>query len=707
MPTIVNAAPMVLPLGIQDNSAATQAVQSEDIPTHCAKVYLFAQKGPVGVASLVAGAGMTQLFGSDTFDLRKSYATHQTVLANILSGAGNAQMIERVIPADAGPKSNFCLWLDVLPTQIPLYQRNSDGSYILDIAGQPQAVAGGTTVAGYKVKWVMTSTSTGTALDSDGTLFGNKVSMAGDQTDGTTTSTRYPILEFWASWPGAYANNAGFRLFAPTVTSSDVVDSKLLTAVDAYPFMLQAISRVDASSTPTIVPTLTGGNGLKFVFAPGVINPYTDAQVSLDDTFDAAWGTKATEATDAVYADLSGMHLYRSYLNTVITEFFTTEMDYLEVNPTASIGLDFTNNEDSYKWLFNIVSGISSTNIPYNTFLVDSLSAGSVPLTDSTNLFASSGSDGTMSNANFNTLVKTAVSEYGSLNTPLLETAINVESIMYDTGFSLAVKQAMINFISQRKDTFLVLSTYDVDGPELEEADEASIGASLRTALELAPESTYYGTPVVRGMVIGRYGRLLGYNWYTKLPLTLEIAAKSAAMMGASNGIWKKTYLFDKAPNSVVTMFTDLNVDVVPASQRNTDWANGLNYPLPYSRKQSFFPALKTAYNDDTSVLTSYFTAMVCCELEKVGQRAWRNFSGATSLTPGQLVENVNKFVSDDVAGRFAGLAVIVPNTVITDADELRGYSWTLNIAAYFNNMKTVMTLSIQAFRTSQLTTTN
>ena len=258
----------------------------------------------------------------------------------------------------------------------------------------------------------------------------------------------------------------------------------------------------------------------------------------------------------------------------------------------------------------------------------------------------------------------TAVSEYGNANSPLLDTAVNVESIMYDTGFPLATKQAMCNFISQRKDTFVVLSTYDVNGSSLTETQEAALGIALRTQLQLFPESSYFGTPVVRGLVMGRYGTLIGSQYKKQLPLTLELASKSAAFMGASSGNWNKTYLFDNASKqngSEVTLFSNVNVTFTPANQRNTDWANGLNYPISFSRGSLFFPALKTAYNDDTSVLTSYFMAMACVQLEKVGIQAWRNFSGSIDMTPSQLVSAVNQFITDKTNGVFAGLFKVIP----------------------------------------------
>lgn len=700
----VNAAPMVLSLGIQDESIMVPAVARQSIPTHLPKIYLYTKKGPTG-PQLVSPAGAINMFGADSFDLRKKYSTHQTVLSNVLSSVGNVQMIERVIPPDAGPKANFTLWLDVLKTDLPVYQRNYDGSFVVDVLGQPVPTVPAQTVSGYQVKWVVSTVASGTALTADSDLFGKEAIQAGDQTDGTTVSTRYPILQFWASSAGEYGNNAGFRIWAPTVNSSAAANTKLMNALNAYPFRMAAIRRADANSTPTVVAAMTGATSIEFVLEPDQINPYTDGQCSLGDVFGTAWQKLLNPGYDPVYADLGNLHIYQNNLDQVVQQFFSAEITYVSSNPIASSGLDFSDNSASSRYMFNFLTGQSTNGIAYNTFVINNNDANSILLTESTNLFAASGSDGTLSNEHYNTLVATALNEYADPNSVLQETAINVESIFYDTGFSLDTKRAACSFIAQRKDTNVVLSTFDIDGPEMGEADEAALGAALRTQLQLRPESTYFGTPVVRGTVLGRYGKINGYPWNRKLPITIELALMMAKLAGASNGIWNSKYLFDNAPNNILSLFTDLNVRTAPNPQRNIDWANGLNYPLPFSRDQNFFPAVKTAYSNDTSTLTSFLTANICAELEKVGMNAWRQFSGSTSLTESQLVESVNKYVTDNTKGRFAGLCRIIPNATITSSDEVNGYSWTLPISLYSNNMKTAMTLSIQAFRMSQLPT--
>ena len=282
-----------------------------------------------------------------------------------------------------------------------------------------------------------------------------------------------------------------------------------------------------------------------------------------------------------------------------------------------------------------------------------------------------------------------------------MDDAINVESIIYDSGFPLETKKALPAFIAQRKDTFVILSTHTVGGPELDNAEEMSLAIALRTKLQMYPESDYFGTPVMRGMVIGQSGKVRFSQFKERVSLSYEVAVKSARYMGAGNGAWKAGKNFDMAPGSIIDTLYDIKQPFIPASVRNRFWDVGLVWAQPFDRRNFFFPALKTVYYDDTSVLNSYFTAMAICQLNKVAHKAWRNFTGTSSLTDAQLIERVNQFVIDHTKGRFDNRFIIEPDTIITDDDELRGYSWTLAIKIYAPNMKTVMTTYVEAYRIS------
>lgn len=706
MNQIINGAPFVNALGINDKSIRALAVEPEAIPTHLPKVYIFAQKGRRG-PQLVVGSGRDAVFGTDTFDPRKSYFNHQTMLSNLVNAEGNAQMIERIFPSDMGPKANFRLSIDLLPTTVPLYQRDGSGNIVLKQDGSPTPLTPAQTTPGYKVKWVLSNITSnldaGGDVIADSDLYGAGATAVGDQTDGQAQSNRYPILEFWADSEGAFYNNSGFRIWAPNENSAGGVNTSIIGTRRVYPFRMAAISRAAANETAKIKETLAGESYFDFTLKSNVINPSTDAQFSLQDIYLDKYQSTGDRRFVPQYADFSGFKIYQDNIDTVLSMLYAVEKDFI-----GQPGQDFDilGDEETEKWLFNLFTLTSSSGTPYYASVLNTTDANAIRLSESTNIWAKGGGDGTMSAANFNSGVSAAVSEYANKNSNLMNSAINVESIMYDTGFPLAVKYDLCKFISERKNTFVVLSTIENGQPIPSNSEQNSIAVALRTRLQLYPESDYFGTQVTRGMIIGRSGKLRNSNYKEKLPLTLELAIKAARMMGAGNRRWKPEYLFDKAPNSIITNFDLDQVDnpYVPAQQRNKDWDVGLNYPQDYSRSAMYFPALKTVYGDDTSVLNSFFTAMACVELQRVGERAHRQFSGSISLTNAQLIDRVNKFVEDDVNGRFADLFKIKSQAYITSADDLRGYSWTLPIQLYANNMKTVMSLSIESYRMSDFT---
>jgi hypothetical protein len=323
-----------------------------------------------------------------------------------------------------------------------------------------------------------------------------------------------------------------------------------------------------------------------------------------------------------------------------------------------------------------------------------------------TNIMAAGSSDGTMSELLFNGLVQNAVAAYIDPNNPVMDIAVNVESILYDSGFNLQTKQALCNFVGVRKDTFVVLSTFDISQPVLTQAEEMSVAITLRTRLQMFPESDYFGTPVMRGMIMGYSGILLNSTYTGPLPLTAEVAIKASRYMGAGNGIWKSGYNFDGAPGSVLDYMVNPSISWLPATVRNKAWSAGLNWVQSFDRSSVFFPALKTVYDDDTSVLNSFFTAMAVAQLNKVAHAAWRQFSGVSHLTNVQLASKVNDFVNANTQGRFDNRFVIIPAAFFTDQDVANGFSWTLPIKLYASNMETVMTTYVQAYRMSDLTTT-
>lgn len=692
---ITSAAPMMNLTGVDDGSKTAPVLTPEQIPSHLPKFYIYAAQGPLD-DQLVDGTAATQMYGSLSFDLRSKYATHATVGVNAAVANANSVVLRRLQPADAPKPAAVRLSLDVLgPVNVPTYTRNSDGSYATD-STTGAIVPTGQTVQGYIAKWVVDPI----ALDEEGNdTFGLGTQTAGDQTDQTssTQSKKYPILDIAASSFGSGGNNSALRFYAPTQSSAVPIDTRILSEELVYPFRMAFATRPDANTSSTVTPTQSGDQYVDVCFVAGTIDKNTDAQLYAGVNVPSAWQSiDNTDGTPNQYGPFGQFYSYDAEIASLVELFYTAEKPFID-------GFSDFTGADGEQNLFNFVSGVSSLNVPYHSFIFNKTDANAVTLSEATNIYALNGADGTMNETLFDGLVANAIQEYADPNNVILDTAGHPESIFYDTGYSLATKKKLCAFISQRKDTFLMLSTHTVTGPVLTASQESSVALSLKAQISLYPESDVYGTPVMRGMIVGRSGTFIGSQYTKKLPLTIELLIKSAKYMGAGNGIWDSTQNFDRAPGSVVNYFSGINVTFTPVSQRQKDWAAGLVWVQSYSRRAYFFPALKTVYDDDTSVLNSYFTAMICCEIEKIGEQSWREFSGDTSLSDAQFCKAVDDWILGEVKGRFDGRVVIESTTTITGADAQRGYSWTTQVDLYANNMKTVGSLTINSLRMAQL----
>ncbi len=701
--TIYNAAPMVINLGTEDLSTVQLPIEPEAFPQHCPKFYLYTKKGPV-TPQLVGSAHAAQLYGTESFMIGKQWFNYNTALYNEIAATGNKCMLQRLQPVDAGPAANITFWLDVLPVTVNITQRNSDGSIAVDSSGNP--ITTGQTASGYQVKWVVTSSS------NQDYVIGEQVITAGNQissgstvtpnasdyvigsvaTSGEGTSTRYPIVEFQTSSFGNWGNNVGIQIFAGTQSSLNFpVPATLLKSTLVYPYYIQIQERPNSNTSPSVVPTILGSNNNLFSFLPNTINPLTGANMYLQDQFVGWYNNTSNPNFPRVYGPLNQVYVYTDNIQTLLQMFYQAEIPF--INQWS----DFNGSPDEYG-LFNFVSGVSSQNVPYQTyFFADDTD--SAYLNSSTINYCGGSSDGTMNDTLFAGLVAQEMANYLDPENPVQDLATNVESIIYDSGFPLSTKQALCNFIAVRPDTFVVLGTYEANTPPPTADEEYATAIALSTQLQMFPESEYFGTPVMRGAIVGRCGKLVNSQYNKYVPLTFEWAKKAATYMGASDYKWKTGFNFDGAPGSIITSMKDINITFVPPAAKNIDWSVGLNWVQAFDRRSLFFPAFKTVYNNDTSVDTSFITVMAVCTLNKIQHEAWRTFSGESYLTNAQLITRTNDFITQSTNGIFDNRFIVVPNTFISDMDNIRGYSWHINTKLYADNMKTVAISYVTTYR--------
>lgn len=695
MTDFLNAAPMVIDQGTRDLSQRVVPASPLSVPQHLAKIYGFFEKGPIGPSYMdFNNASLTQVYGDDGFDVTKKYYSHQTPFLQAAAGAGNNCVVHRLVAPDANDVANVALYLDFLPAQVPLFQKNDDGSLVIGEDGQPVNATDSTgnpvMVAGHKVSWVIDSQELPVGQYQPGLL----EQRNGLQVDGGTQSKQIPIFELAAADAGEGGNKLAAKLFALLQSDISPFPSTLLNDGKMYPYNFQMVKTVDpiTGKTNTVLNSF-GAETAKFVVQANGIDPASGAVVDMTKVVTDQYIDLPTNLATG----LGTIHVYQENLDTVLGKLYDAEKVISDEYRDNVI-----NNSEDNRFALNVMSFTSSNGSPYQTVKVVDTPK-SVRLTKNTNLFLSGSSDGTISNELLDSLVAADLDNYNNSLHEYNDLVMHPESIIYDSGFALATKKAIPKFISRRKDTFVALSTFAWNAPSASLADQYSVGVALKTILELYPESSTFGTPVMRGIIIGGSGTLNNSLYTKRVPLTYELMYKAARYMGASNGAWKNGFCFDKAPLSVVTQIKNIDVTWVPTSTRNTLWAAGLNFVLNYQVRTQFFPALHTVYENDTSVLNSFFTAMAIAYLNKVSHAAWREFSGSISLTNAQLEEQVNLFVANQVKDKFDNKFVVIPNATVTELDNLRGYSWTLPIKLYANNMKTVMTTYVEAYRMSDL----
>ncbi len=216
------------------------------------------------------------------------------------------------------------------------------------------------------------------------------------------------------------------------------------------------------------------------------------------------------------------------------------------------------------------------------------------------------------------------------------------------------------------------------------------------------PESDYFGTPVARGLIMGRTAKIRNSQWKKPVPALYSVMKKNCAYMGASTGKWIPGKGVDGAPNSIVEDMYEFSNAFTPASVRINDWDLGLNWVQNFDRSSVFIPALQTVYKEDRSVLNNMYTMFAICELNKVMGRAWRQFSGVGNKMNGPFAKAVDDFITERAhASRFDNRFIIEPRTYFTDADISNGFSWTTPTHIYANPMRTVMVASIHSHRMS------
>lgn len=539
-------------------------------------------------------------------------------------------------------------------------------------------------------------------------------------TDGIANTKKksrmYPIQEFIASSHGAWGNDVGIRLFAD---NANVFDKDILQGKN-YTYSFGIVRRENKYKSGKLIENRNLEQKWQFSYNPDAVSALTGNSLYFSDLYLKRYQNLDPTYGDTLYADFDQVHVYSDKISDLLHKFAKKEYEWMSTNADTDIRsemalMDFGDDTDAdgkylERYAFNFIGGQRFDGAPYHTYIFED--AKEVPLLNTTTVWAESGSDGTMSLSAFDKAVGAELELYADPEHELQDIAYHVESIFYDSGFSMKTKQSIINFITHRRDTCIALSSYSaVDVGKNDTYYEKSVdnisnedmnwAIYLKAAMQNTKESDYFGTPCARGVMLAGHGIPKAGRYKVPTPITAELAIKAARYMGQPK--WVNEYRFDEGTYKKFELLDNVNLYWVSPKARNLKWAMGINYALRFDRESLFFPCVKTIYEDDTSVLNSFITVMAICHLNKVDNKIWREFTGTSGMSDAVLKDRVNASVRAQTQGVFDDRFVIIPRCQVTAADNERGYSWTLPVEIYAYNMKTAMTTWIESYRMSDL----
>lgn len=560
----------------------------------------------------------------------------------------------------------------------------------------------------------------------------------------TPESTLYPIMDVLVSSAGSFGNRKGIRVMLPTTKGANPLDYGTFIEGKAYLPRLGLVTQDPKENNRYVnIGTTNGDLFIDVSFKEGVRTSRGKVPLYIGDRLVEEYQIN-NENQPFIPGPYGKVHVYHEDLTAALEVLINGtakgdplagkikgEKDFNSLGPNSYTRFPLTTD---VAHMLNFLGGYDENGIPYHAFEVKkSVNFGGVAIGHETYIFPTGGDDGLPLTVTgeidelakyelFDKAVRDEAETFGSGPVKWLNTAKYPINAVWDTGFSMETKKVLLTPIGLRKDIAVVLATHSVgDYATTTEVDpatgtvkvvkkfqwmgdntmdiETSLAGQLRDYARLYPESEVYGTPVCRAIIVGQAGRLINSSYTRRLPLTIEYANKVSRFMGAADGFWNPTRAYDQKGQNIIELMRDVNLSWREENVANQQWANGLVYAEDYDMRRMFFPAIRTVYNNETSVLNSSITMWAITTVEREAHNSWRDLVGNGKFSPAKFLQESDRILSDRLAKRFDDRFIIEVETYYTESDRLRGYSWSCNIHIYAPNMKTVGQYTVVAHR--------
>ena len=207
---------------------------------------------------------------------------------------------------------------------------------------------------------------------------------------------------------------------------------------------------------------------------------------------------------------------------------------------------------------------------------------------------------------------------------------------IYDLGYSMTTKYAMLDFLDTRDDVAVELSTqvlfpskwatgFERDITLNDQAKDLQDGMVLRERALLMRESVLNGTDCMRASIYTQAGKPVAATWTKPVPFNFWSAIQHAKYGNTDQMSVQEPRGLPYSYNELFKTWKWINYSE-PLKEKT--WNAGLNYCQYADMTRIFYPALRTVYRAETSVLTDQWVVDALVYTKHECRKAWARFSG-------------------------------------------------------------------------------
>lgn len=683
---------------VEDRSAA-EVFQIDELPLHRPLYILPTQMGvpnePIWCESYTVAKN---LFGAATFDPADSkyYSPTSHMLLKTFKNSG--AYITRAADSKALPAISLLCAAVKINQDVPQFEIDPiTGNYKLNASGQkipiyvdPAATPKvQKTAKGATVRYLMLTdlTSIASALDYTytGTTDLDKLKevlailtspdFTSNPLTGTTEAVIIPILLVMAKTPGTYGNDLGFGIsYNRNLNSSNAVNSRNAFIYDFYPH-----KKIYGTVNPIPIKSIFNTEYFSCSLTPECIDKNTKIDYTLKKAVSNNYPIKSNNLMMDFYPIYPNLNLLSAVMAYYEDSIPDLEVKLFNANGTPNNTLtaeEIQTALDNYKYagLFNIFGLRDPQGKVYENIIA-------LPANDEPGFVDTGFKKNLVMGSDGDIFKKSVYKEYLT-KFFALEINPNIEdsprypfNYLLDCGYDATNKYDMLDFMAARDDVQVHVGTYvhpkyhadpKWDGVTTSDQD-ISLGSILRERALLIRESIVKGTNSCRATIFAQAGYEAGARY--PIPIQMWVASKLAEYD-------KLTYLKQDIaglPYSEVDMFEEMIW--IPSTKvlKSLTWDRGMNYCQYFDRERYHFAALRTCYDNDTSLLSDdSFVRMIVYTKHEVRQ-TWAKYAGVKAP-----INNLQAALKRDVEGRltkmFNGKYAFNVRVYQTETDLLLGY---------------------------------